>query len=188
MVLIFAGDEQHISSIKSLIEVLTSATLAIFQRGCKGVQRHDIWFFLYHCLVSWCVYCSGPRDHPDIAESFMQLHAQVGWIHPSIFTHQKSNPCLNTRVFLTSRFLKGSLICTCLSSWMLKLCFTVVSIITWLHTVSNVGKPLFEDQWVLNYIKMVIIMQVMTSMEEFYLDISFVICTQNAGSAFLTCS
>ncbi|KAL7386326.1 hypothetical protein ABVT39_006759 [Epinephelus coioides] len=51
MVHIFAGEEHHISNIKSLIEVLTSTTLAIFQRG--------------------------PRDHPDIAESFMHLHAQI---------------------------------------------------------------------------------------------------------------
>uniref|UniRef100_A0A4W6BQ81 Importin 13a n=1 Tax=Lates calcarifer TaxID=8187 RepID=A0A4W6BQ81_LATCA len=51
MVHIFAGDEHHISDIRGLIEVLTSATLTIFQQG--------------------------PRDHPDIAESFMHLHAQI---------------------------------------------------------------------------------------------------------------
>nr|XP_040026534.1 importin-13-like [Gasterosteus aculeatus aculeatus]XP_040026535.1 importin-13-like [Gasterosteus aculeatus aculeatus]XP_040026536.1 importin-13-like [Gasterosteus aculeatus aculeatus] len=51
MVHIFAGEEHHIANIKSLIEVLTSATLTIFQQG--------------------------PRDHPDIAESFMNLHAQI---------------------------------------------------------------------------------------------------------------
>ncbi|KAM3866450.1 importin-13-like [Diretmus argenteus] len=51
MVHIFAGEEHHSSSIKSLIEVLTATTLTIFQQG--------------------------PRDHPDIAESFMQLHAQI---------------------------------------------------------------------------------------------------------------
>ncbi|XP_042353255.1 importin-13-like [Plectropomus leopardus] len=51
MVHIFAGEEHHISNIKSLIKVLTSATLTIFQQG--------------------------PRDHPDIAESFMHLHAQI---------------------------------------------------------------------------------------------------------------
>uniref|UniRef100_A0A8C4GTV2 Importin-13 n=1 Tax=Dicentrarchus labrax TaxID=13489 RepID=A0A8C4GTV2_DICLA len=52
MVHIFAGEEHHISNIRSLIELLTSTTLTIFQQG--------------------------PRDHPDIAESFMHLHAQVG--------------------------------------------------------------------------------------------------------------
>ncbi|XP_038574468.1 importin-13-like [Micropterus salmoides] len=51
MVHIFAGEEHHISDIKSLTEVLTSATLTIFQQG--------------------------PRDHPDIAESFMHLHSQI---------------------------------------------------------------------------------------------------------------
>ncbi|XP_071372467.1 importin-13-like [Centroberyx affinis] len=59
MVHIFAGEEHHISSIKSLIEVLTSATLAIFQQG--------------------------PRDHPDIAESFMQLHAQILKRKPDLY-------------------------------------------------------------------------------------------------------
>ncbi|KAM8849391.1 importin-13-like [Spinachia spinachia] len=51
MVHIFAGEERHIANIQSLIEVLTSATLTIFQQG--------------------------PRDHPDVAESFMHLHAQI---------------------------------------------------------------------------------------------------------------
>uniref|UniRef100_A0A665V5W2 Importin-13 n=1 Tax=Echeneis naucrates TaxID=173247 RepID=A0A665V5W2_ECHNA len=51
MVHIFAGEEHHFSNIKSLTEMLTSATLTIFQQG--------------------------PRDHPDIAESFMHLHAQL---------------------------------------------------------------------------------------------------------------
>ncbi|KAM6920730.1 importin-13-like isoform 2-T2 [Lycodopsis pacificus] len=51
MVHIFAGEEHHTSNLKSLIEVLTSTTLTIFHQG--------------------------PRDHPDIAESFMHLHAQI---------------------------------------------------------------------------------------------------------------
>ncbi|XP_054480032.1 importin-13-like [Anoplopoma fimbria] len=59
MVHIFAGEEHHISNIKSLIEVLTSATLTIFQQG--------------------------PRDHPDIAESFMHLHAQILKRKPDIY-------------------------------------------------------------------------------------------------------
>ncbi|KAF7659035.1 hypothetical protein LDENG_00004140 [Lucifuga dentata] len=63
MVHIFAGDEYHISSIKSLIEVLTSATLVIFQQG--------------------------PRDHPDIAESFMQLHAQILKRKPDLYLSEQ---------------------------------------------------------------------------------------------------
>ncbi|XP_077580589.1 importin-13-like isoform X2 [Stigmatopora nigra] len=51
MVHIFAGEECHISSIKNLLNVLTTSTLAIFQQGV--------------------------RDHPDVVESFMYLHAQV---------------------------------------------------------------------------------------------------------------
>ncbi|XP_056149799.1 importin-13-like [Lampris incognitus] len=59
MVHIFAGEDQHISSIKGLVEMLTSATLAIFQQG--------------------------PRNHPDIAESFMQLHAQALKRKPDLY-------------------------------------------------------------------------------------------------------
>ncbi|XP_070774312.1 importin-13-like [Enoplosus armatus] len=59
MVHIFAGEEQHTSNIKSLIEALTSATLTIFQQG--------------------------PRDHPDIAESFMHLHAQILKRKPDLY-------------------------------------------------------------------------------------------------------
>uniref|UniRef100_A0A3Q4BRB0 Importin-13 n=1 Tax=Mola mola TaxID=94237 RepID=A0A3Q4BRB0_MOLML len=56
---IFAGEEEHVSDIKSLIEVLTSATLTTFQQG--------------------------PRDHPDIAESFMYLHAQILKRKPDLY-------------------------------------------------------------------------------------------------------
>ncbi|KAM9845378.1 importin-13-like [Aulostomus maculatus] len=59
MVHIFAGEEHHLASIKGLIQVLTSATLAIFQQG--------------------------PRDHPDIAESFMYLHAQILKRKPDLY-------------------------------------------------------------------------------------------------------
>uniref|UniRef100_A0AAQ5XBD5 Importin-13 n=1 Tax=Amphiprion ocellaris TaxID=80972 RepID=A0AAQ5XBD5_AMPOC len=59
MVHIFAGEEHHISNIRSLIEVLTSTTLNIFQQG--------------------------PRDHPDIAESFMHLHAQILKRKPDLY-------------------------------------------------------------------------------------------------------
>ncbi|XP_034743970.1 importin-13-like isoform X1 [Etheostoma cragini] len=59
LVHIFAGEEHHISNIKNLIEVLTSATLTIFQQG--------------------------PRNHPDIAESFMHLHAQILKRKPDMF-------------------------------------------------------------------------------------------------------
>uniref|UniRef100_A0A673BFN4 Importin-13 n=1 Tax=Sphaeramia orbicularis TaxID=375764 RepID=A0A673BFN4_9TELE len=59
MVHIFAGEEQHISNIQCLTEQLTSATLAIFQQG--------------------------PRDHPDIAESFMHFHAQILKRKPDLY-------------------------------------------------------------------------------------------------------
>ncbi|KAM9349553.1 importin-13-like [Symphorus nematophorus] len=59
LVHIFSGEEHYVSNIKSLIEVLTSATLTIFQQG--------------------------PRDHPDIAESFMHLHAQVLKRKPDLY-------------------------------------------------------------------------------------------------------
>nr|XP_046264387.1 importin-13-like [Scatophagus argus]XP_046264388.1 importin-13-like [Scatophagus argus]XP_046264389.1 importin-13-like [Scatophagus argus] len=59
MVHIFAVEEHHISNIASLIQVLTSATLTIFQQG--------------------------PREHPDIAESFMHLHAQILKRKPDLY-------------------------------------------------------------------------------------------------------
>ncbi|XP_072297244.1 importin-13-like [Eucyclogobius newberryi] len=51
MVHIFSGEEHYISNIKYLVQVLSSATLVLFHKG--------------------------PRDHPDVAESFMYLHAQI---------------------------------------------------------------------------------------------------------------
>uniref|UniRef100_A0A8C2CJH6 Importin-13 n=1 Tax=Cyprinus carpio TaxID=7962 RepID=A0A8C2CJH6_CYPCA len=51
MVHIFASETNHFPPIKALFELVTSVTLTIFQQG--------------------------PRDHPDIVDSFMQLQAQV---------------------------------------------------------------------------------------------------------------
>uniref|UniRef100_A0A672TBQ0 Importin-13 n=1 Tax=Sinocyclocheilus grahami TaxID=75366 RepID=A0A672TBQ0_SINGR len=50
MVHIFASETNHFPPIKALFELVTSVTLTIFQQG--------------------------PRDHPDIVDSFMQLQAQ----------------------------------------------------------------------------------------------------------------
>ncbi|XP_005741978.1 importin-13-like [Pundamilia nyererei] len=63
MVHIFAGEEHHIPHIRSLTEVLTSTTLTIFQQG--------------------------PRDHPDIAESFMDLHAQILKRKPDLYLSEQ---------------------------------------------------------------------------------------------------
>uniref|UniRef100_A0A673FNK8 Importin-13 n=1 Tax=Sinocyclocheilus rhinocerous TaxID=307959 RepID=A0A673FNK8_9TELE len=51
MVHIFASETNNFPPIKALFELVTSVTLTIFQQG--------------------------PRDHPDIVDSFMQLQAQV---------------------------------------------------------------------------------------------------------------
>ncbi|XP_017275752.1 importin-13 isoform X2 [Kryptolebias marmoratus] len=59
LVHIFAGEEHHILNIRSLVEVLTSTTFSIFQQG--------------------------PREHPDIAESFMHLHAQILKRSPELY-------------------------------------------------------------------------------------------------------
>ncbi|XP_051943628.1 importin-13-like isoform X1 [Hippocampus zosterae] len=59
MVHVFAGEECHISSIKNMLKVLTSSTVTIFQQGI--------------------------RDHPDVAESFMHLHAQVLKRKPDLY-------------------------------------------------------------------------------------------------------
>ncbi|XP_061150833.1 importin-13-like isoform X1 [Syngnathus typhle] len=59
MVHIFAGEHHHLTAIKSLVEVLTASTLAIFPQGI--------------------------RDHPDVAESFMYLHAQILKRKPELY-------------------------------------------------------------------------------------------------------
>lgn len=76
MVPIFAGEERHIACIKNLTDVLTSSTLAIFQQGEKQLQT--FLCFSTQALFTRHIYVTGLRDHPDIAESFMYLHAQVG--------------------------------------------------------------------------------------------------------------
>lgn len=42
------------------------------------------------------IYATGPRDHPDIAESFMHLHTQVGWTYSSVHI------CIGWNLFLTT--------------------------------------------------------------------------------------
>nr|XP_057923767.1 importin-13-like [Doryrhamphus excisus]XP_057923768.1 importin-13-like [Doryrhamphus excisus] len=59
MVHIFSGEEHHTCSIQRLLEVLTASTLSRFQQGVN--------------------------DHPDVAESFMYLHAQVLKRKPDLY-------------------------------------------------------------------------------------------------------
>ncbi|XP_055778827.1 importin-13-like isoform X1 [Salvelinus fontinalis] len=59
MVHIFARETEHFPPIKALFELVTSVTLSIFQQG--------------------------PRDHPDIVDSFMQLQAQALKRKPDLF-------------------------------------------------------------------------------------------------------
>uniref|UniRef100_A0A1A8CXZ2 Importin-13 n=1 Tax=Nothobranchius kadleci TaxID=1051664 RepID=A0A1A8CXZ2_NOTKA len=59
LVHIFAGEEHHTSNIRSLVHAMTSATLSIFQQE--------------------------PREHPDVAESFMHLHAQILRRRPDLY-------------------------------------------------------------------------------------------------------
>lgn len=65
MVHIFAGEDHYISHMKYLVQVLSSVTLTLFQKG--------------------------PRDHPDIAESFMYLHAQVLKRKPDLYLSEQSD-------------------------------------------------------------------------------------------------
>lgn len=65
MVHIFAGEELYISNIRYLVQVLSSATLTLFQKG--------------------------PRDHPDIAESFMYLHAQILKKKPDLYLSDQTD-------------------------------------------------------------------------------------------------
>lgn len=94
MVHIFAGEENHVSNIRSLIEVLTSATLSIFQRGNKAEQHRDVGAQLLQVRPVWSdlLLFAGPREHPDIAESFMHLHAQVGRMFMSAASHSSQKP------------------------------------------------------------------------------------------------
>ncbi|TSN30182.1 Importin-13 [Bagarius yarrelli] len=59
MMHIFASETDHFPPIKALFELVTSVTLTIFQQG--------------------------PRDHPDIVDSFMQLQAQALKRKPDLF-------------------------------------------------------------------------------------------------------
>ncbi|XP_041967527.1 importin-13 isoform X2 [Alosa sapidissima] len=59
MVHIFASETDHFPPIKALFELVTSVTLSIFQQG--------------------------PRDHPDIVDSFMQLQAQALKRKPDLY-------------------------------------------------------------------------------------------------------
>uniref|UniRef100_A0A3B3TKE9 Importin-13 n=1 Tax=Poecilia latipinna TaxID=48699 RepID=A0A3B3TKE9_9TELE len=59
MVHIFASETDHFPPIKALFELVTSVTLSVFQQG--------------------------PRDHPDIVDSFMQLQAQALKRKPDLF-------------------------------------------------------------------------------------------------------
>ncbi|KAM9501408.1 importin-13 [Clarias gariepinus] len=51
LVQIFSCEKEHISSIRAVLELITNVTMSLFQHGA--------------------------RDHPDVVESFMKLHAQV---------------------------------------------------------------------------------------------------------------
>ncbi|KAJ8012271.1 hypothetical protein DPEC_G00066940 [Dallia pectoralis] len=59
MVQIFSGEKDHVGPVKHLIELVTSTTHDIFQQG--------------------------PREHPDIVLSFMQLHAEALKREPDIY-------------------------------------------------------------------------------------------------------
>ncbi|KAK6484382.1 importin-13 [Huso huso] len=59
MVHIFASETDHFPPIKALFQLVTTVTLSIFQQG--------------------------PRDHPDIVDSFMQLQAQALKRKPDLF-------------------------------------------------------------------------------------------------------
>ena len=51
-----------------------------YHLGCL-IHLLYVMLHVWSPLVSQCLYSVGPRDHPDIAESFMQLHAQVRFVY-----------------------------------------------------------------------------------------------------------
>ncbi|XP_060784754.1 importin-13 isoform X2 [Neoarius graeffei] len=56
---IFACEKEHVSSIAAVLELVTNVTMSVFQHGA--------------------------RDHPDMVESFMKLHAQVLKRKPDLY-------------------------------------------------------------------------------------------------------
>ncbi|XP_058251317.1 importin-13 isoform X3 [Hemibagrus wyckioides] len=56
---VFACDKDHVSSIATALELVTNITMSVFQHGA--------------------------RDHPDMVESFMKLHAQVLKRKPDLY-------------------------------------------------------------------------------------------------------
>uniref|UniRef100_A0A8B9LR55 Si:ch73-182a11.2 n=1 Tax=Astyanax mexicanus TaxID=7994 RepID=A0A8B9LR55_ASTMX len=59
LVHVFACEKEHFPPIAALLELVTSITMAIFQHGAQ--------------------------DHPDVADSFMQLHTQVMKRKPDVY-------------------------------------------------------------------------------------------------------
>lgn len=96
MVHIFAGEGQHVTHIQRLSVVLTLATLAFYQQGDvekqkqkKKLLRHvEMLFVALKVLTS----AAGVQDHPDIAESFMHLHAQVNHTAITYVYHVYTTP------------------------------------------------------------------------------------------------
>ncbi|XP_034159515.2 importin-13 [Pangasianodon hypophthalmus] len=56
---IFACEKEHVSSIAAVLELVTNVTMSVFQHGA--------------------------REHPDVVESFMKLHAQVLKRKPDLY-------------------------------------------------------------------------------------------------------
>ncbi|XP_027012611.2 importin-13 isoform X1 [Tachysurus fulvidraco] len=56
---VFACEKEHVSSVAAVLELVTNVTMSVFQHGA--------------------------RDHPDVVESFMKLHAQVLKRKPDLY-------------------------------------------------------------------------------------------------------
>ncbi|XP_073400573.1 importin-13 isoform X2 [Dendrobates tinctorius] len=74
MVHIFANEPAHFPPIRALFLLVTSLTLSLFQQG----EAYKKWSTRFIPLI-------GPRDHPDIVDSFMQLLAQALKRKPCLF-------------------------------------------------------------------------------------------------------
>ncbi|XP_024112821.1 importin-13 isoform X2 [Pongo abelii] len=92
LVHIFAHEPAHFPPIEALFLLVTSVTLTLFQQGPsdkpqKEIPRTDLpqppTAIPALLFDDWLM--GGPRDHPDIVDSFMQLLAQALKRKPDLF-------------------------------------------------------------------------------------------------------
>ncbi|GAB5574980.1 importin-13 isoform X2 [Prionailurus iriomotensis] len=95
LVHIFAHEPAHFPPIEALFLLVTSITLTLFQQEFEAYQGFQLEPERSLLMSSLCgpmmlasapvAHGNGPRDHPDIVDSFMQLLAQALKRKPDLF-------------------------------------------------------------------------------------------------------